>query len=260
LFQSPGLYIALWIWSSLKRADLTSVPINFKKHRKTIKENKRFPTNSRVIPSNSRVIPSNYMGIAAQGLCGNEVEVHRALWAMSHGRGGRGGRGKGGWHDWHDEAGGWWSEHDWHDWHDWHDEAGGWWSGVAWASSSSSSSSSSKGNGKGAITSKGKGEGKDLETYDERPTMRDQETQTSDGVLCMTQDELKQTVLKQVEEWQTKFTKQLVQESAALEIISGPLQAAEDLERHVQECHTGRDEAIRKDSIRMLRDSLDALI
>ena len=200
MFQSPGLYIALWIWSSLKPADLTSVPINFKKHRKTIKENKRFPTNSRVIPSNSRVIPSNYMGIAAQGLCGNEVEVHRALWAMSHGRGGRGGRGKGGWHDWHDEAGGWWSEHDWHDWHDWHDEAGGWWSGVAWASSSSSSSSSSKGKGKGAITSKGKGEGKDLETYDERPTMRDQETQTSAGVLCMSQDEF----ILVIEEWQNK--------------------------------------------------------
>ena len=181
------------------------------------------------------------MGIAAQGLCGNEVEVHRALWAMSHGRGGRGGRGKGGWHDWHDEAGGWWSEHD------WHDEAGGWWSGVAWASSSSSSSSSSKGNGKGATTSKGKGEGKDLETYDARPTMRDQETQTSDGVLCMNQDELKQTVLKQVEEWQTKFTKQLVQESAALEIISGPLRGVEDLERR----HTGREEAIRQ-----LRDAL----
>ncbi len=85
--------------------------------------------------------------------------------------------------------------------------------------------------------------------------MRDQETQTSDGVLCMTQDELKQTVLKQVEEWQTKFTKQLVQESAALEIISGPLQAAEDLERRVQEGHTGREEAIRR-----LRDSLGALI
>ena len=228
MFQSPGLYIALWIWWSLKPADLTSVPINFKKHRKTLKENKRFPTNSRVIPSNFRVIPSNYMGIAAQGLCGNEVEVHRALWAMSHGRGGRGGRGKGGWHDWHDEA-------------------GGWWSGVAWASSSSSSSSSSKGNGKGAITSKGKGEGKDLETYDERPTMRDQETQTSDGVVCLNQDELSQTVLKQVEEWQTKFTKQLVQESAALEIISGPLLAVEDLERR----HTGREEAIRQ-----LRDAL----
>jgi len=181
------------------------------------------------------------MGIAAQGLCGNEVEVHRALWAMSHGRGGRGGRGKGGWHDWHDEAGGWWSEHD------WHDEAGGWWSGVAWASSSSSSSSSSKGNGKGAITSRGKGEGKDLETYDERPTMRDQETQTSDGVVCMNQDERLQAVMKQVEEWQTKFTKQLVQESAALEIISGPLQAVEDLERR----HTGREEAIRR-----LRDAL----
>ncbi len=178
-----------------------------------------------------------YMGIAAQGLCGNEVEVHRALWAMSHdGRGGRGGRGKAGWHYWHDEASGW-NERDWHD----------WWSGVAWASSSSSSSSSSKGKGKGAITSKGKGEGKDLETYDERPTMRDQETQTSDGVLCMNQDELKQTVLKQVEEWQTKFTKQLVQESAALEIISGPLLAVEDLERR----HTGREEAIRK-----LRDAL----
>ena len=106
------------------------------------------------------------------------------------------------------------------------------------------------------MTSKGKGEGKDLETYDERPTMRDQETQTSDGVLCMTQDELKQTVLKQA----IGMAKQLVQESAALEIISGPLQAAEDLERRVQEGHTGRDEAIRKDSIRRLRDSLDALI
>ena len=181
-----------------------------------------------------------YMGIAAQGLCGNEVEVHRALWAMSHdGRGGRGGRGKAGWHYWHDEASEW-NERDWHDW---------WWSGVAWASSS-------EGKGTGAITSKGKGEGNDLETYDERPTMRDQETQTSDGVLCMTQDELKQTVLKQA----IGMAKQLVQESAALEIISGPLQAAEDLERHVQECHTGRDEAIRKESIRRLRDSLDALI
>ena len=186
-----------------------------------------------------------YMGIAAQGLCGNEVEVHRALWAMSHGRGGRGGRGKGGWHDWHDEAGGWWSEHDWHD----------WWSGREWASSSSSFAVS-QGKGKGAMTSKGKGEGKDLETYDERPTMRDQETQTSDGVLCMTQDELKQTVLKQA----IGMAKQLVQESAALEIISGPLQAAEDLERRVQEGHTGREEAIRKEAIRRLRDSLDALI
>jgi len=150
-----------------------------------------------------------YMGIAAQGLCGNEVEVHRALWAMSHdGRGGRGGRGK---------------------------------------VERRAQSSSSEGKGTGAITSKGKGEGNDLETYDERPTMRDQETQTSDGVLCMTQDELKQTVLKQVEEWQTKFTKQLVQESAALEIISGPLLAVEDLERR----HTGREEAIRQ-----LRDAL----
>ena len=159
-----------------------------------------------------------YMGIAAQGLCGNEVEVHRALWAMSHdGRGGRGGRGK---------------------------------------VERRAQASSSEGKGKGAITSKGKGEGNDLETYDERPTMRDQETQTSDGVLCMTQDELKQTVLKQA----IGMAKQLVQESAALEIISGPLQAAEDLERRVQEGHTGRDEAIRKDSIRRLRDSLDALI
>ncbi len=159
-----------------------------------------------------------YMGIAAQGLCGNEVEVHRALWAMSHdGRGGRGGRGK---------------------------------------VERRAQSSSSEGKGTGAITSKGKGEGNDLETYDERSTMRDRETQTSDGVLCMTQDELKQTVLKQA----IGMAKQLVQESAALEIISGPLQAAEDLERHVQECHTGRDEAIRKDSIRRLRDSLDALI
>jgi len=159
-----------------------------------------------------------YMGIAAQGLCGNEVEVHRALWAMSHdGRGGRGGRGK---------------------------------------VERRAQSSSSEGKGTGAITSKGKGEGNDLETYDERPTMRDQETQTSDGVLCMTQDELKQTVLKQA----IGMAKQLVQESAALEIISGPLQAAEDLERRVQEGHTGRDEAIRKESIRRLRDSLDALI
>ena len=74
--------------------------------------------------------------------------------------------------------------------------------------------------------------------------------------LLVARDELKQTVLKQA----IGMAKQLVQESAALEIISGPLQAAEDLERHVQECHTGRDEAIRKDSIRRLRDSLDALI
>ncbi len=65
--------------------------------------------------------------------------------------------------------------------------------------------------------------------------------------LLVARDELKQTVLKQVEEWQTKFTKQLVQESAALEIISGPLLAVEDLERR----HTGREEAIRQ-----LRDAL----
>ena len=237
--QSPGLYIALWIWSSLKRADLTSVPINFKKHRKTIKENKRFPTNSRVIPSNSRVIPSNYMGIAAQGLCGNEVEVHRALWAMSHGRGGRGGRGKGGWHDWHDEAGGWWSEHDWHDWR----------SGREWASSSSSFAVS-QGKGKGAMTSKGKGEGKDLETYDERPTMRDQETQTSAGVLYMNQDEF----ILMMEEWQTRLTKRLVEESVGLELVRGPLQAVSDLERRAQEGHTVREETIRR-----LRDALELI-
>ena len=72
-----------------------------------------------------------YMGIAAQGLCGNEVEVHRALWAMSHdGRGGRGGRGK---------------------------------------VERRAQSSSSEGKGTGVITSKGKGEGNDLETCDERP-------------------------------------------------------------------------------------------
>ena len=153
-----------------------------------------------------------YMGIAAQGLCGNEVEVHRALWAMSHdGRGGRGGRGK---------------------------------------VERRAPASSSEGKGKGAITSKGKGEGKDLETYDQRPTMRDQETQTSDGVVCMNQDEF----ILMIEEWQTKFTKQLVQESAALEIVSGPLQAVEDLERRAQEGHTVREETIRR-----LRDALELI-
>ena len=47
------------------------------------------------------------------------------------------------------------------------------------------------------------------------------------------------------------MTKRLVQESAALEIVGGPLQAVEDLERRAQEGHTGREEAIRR-----LRDAL----
>ena len=100
------------------------------------------------------------------------------------------------------------------------------------------------------MTSKGKGEGKDLETYDERPTMRDQETQTSDGVLCMSHDEF----ILMIEEWQTKLTKRLVEESAALELVSGPLQAVEDLERRAQEGHTVREETIRR-----LRDALELI-
>ena len=79
---------------------------------------------------------------------------------------------------------------------------------------------------------------------DFRPTMRDQETQTSD-VLCFSQGEF----VLQMDEWAAGFTKRLVEEGV------GPMSVAvSDLERGAQQHDTVREETRRR-----LRDALELI-